>query len=244
MENNPATAGKLYLVPVPLGEGAPHTIPAYVVEQVHALDAFIVERAKTARHFLKSIAFPTPFDDCLFLELNKHTPAGDIPAFLDAAAHGRSIGLLSEAGVPAVADPGSAVVAVAHERGIEVVPLVGPSSILLALMGAGMNGQCFAFKGYLDAKRDALATDLKRLESLALRQNETQIFIETPYRNQAIFDTALRTLSPDTLFSIAMDLTLPTQYIRTHPVRVWKSVPPPELHKRLAVFLIGGKVKG
>lgn len=240
MENEPTTErGKLYLIPVPLGEDAGHTIPSYVVEQVHTLDAFVVERAKTARHFLKGIAFPTAFDDCLFLELNKHTPKEDIPAFLDVATMGRSIGLLSEAGVPAVADPGSAVVALAHTRGIEVVPLVGPSSILLALMGAGMNGQAFAFKGYLDAKRDALAADLKRLEALAQRHGETQIFIETPYRNQAIFDTALRVLSPDTLFSVAMDLTLPTQFIRTHPIRVWKSLPVPDLHKRLAVFLIG-----
>jgi len=234
------TNAKLYLVPTPLGEEGLHTIPPYVISIIHSLDVFIVERAKTARHFLKSIDFPTPFDDCLFFELNKRTEAAELPTFLHPAEQeGRSIGLLSEAGVPAVADPGSKVVRQAHARGIEVMPLVGPSSLLLAIMGAGLNGQAFAFKGYLNAKRPELALDLKRLEAQTNRHGETQLFIETPYRNLAVFETALQVLDGKTLFSIAMDLTLPTQYIRTFTIEQWKTQPVPELHKRPAVFLLG-----
>lgn len=214
--------GKLYLLPVPLGEDAWHTVPEYVVALIHELDAFVVERAKTARHFLKAIAFPKAFDDCLFFELNKRTTPEEIPTFLAPALQGRSVGLLSEAGVPAVADPGSRLVLAAHQQGIEVVPLVGPSSILLAVMGAGMNGQSFAFKGYLSAKRPQLAKDLKLLEKQVQRRGETQIFIETPYRNDAVFETALQVLEPQTLFSIAVDLTLPTQLIKTHTIQQWQ----------------------
>lgn len=230
---------KLYLLPVPLGENAEHTIPPYVVEIIHSLDVFVVERAKTARHFLKSIGFPKAFDDCLFFELNKRTDLIEIPSFLAPTKEGRSIGLLSEAGVPAVADPGSQVVKAAHRQGVEVMPLVGPSSLLLALMGAGFNGQSFAFKGYLSPKRPELARDLKRLENLVNKHNETQLFIETPYRNQAVFEIALKELQPNTLFSIAMDLTLPTQYIRTFSIQQWKKQTAPDLHKRPAVFLLG-----
>lgn len=231
--------GKLYLLPVPLGEDAWHTVPEYVVALIHELDAFVVERAKTARHFLKAIAFPKAFDDCLFFELNKRTTPEEIPTFLAPALQGRSVGLLSEAGVPAVADPGSRLVLAAHQQGIEVVPLVGPSSILLAVMGAGMNGQSFAFKGYLSAKRPQLAKDLKLLEKQVQRRGETQIFIETPYRNDAVFETALQVLEPQTLFSIAVDLTLPTQLIKTHTIQQWQKEEKPELHKRLAVFVVG-----
>lgn len=230
---------KLYLLPVPLGEDAEHTIPAYVVEIIHQLDVFIVERAKTARRFLKRIDFPKAFDDCLFFELNKRTDDADIPTFLAPIQEGRSVGLLSEAGVPAVADPGSKVVLNAHQKGIDVMPLVGPSSLLLALMGAGMNGQAFAFKGYLSPKRGELAKDLKRLENLAQRQHETQIFIETPYRNLSVFETALDVLSPATLFTVATDLTLPDQWIKSMRIQKWRKQAKPDLHKRPTVFLIG-----
>lgn len=231
--------GKLYLLPVPLGEDAWHTIPDYVTAIIHELDAFVVERAKTARHFLKAANFPRVFDDCLFFELNKRTEAHEIPGFLEPTKNGRSVGLLSEAGVPAVADPGSKLVLAAHQQGIEVVPLVGPSSILLALMGAGMNGQSFAFKGYLSAKRPQLGRDLKQLEKQAQRNGETQLFIETPYRNQAVFETALQVLETRTLFSVAVDLTLPTQWIKTMTIQNWRKAEVPDLHKRPAVFSIG-----
>lgn len=216
-------------------------MPAYVKDIINELDVFVVERAKTARRFLKGIDFPKPYDDCLFYELNKRTQATEVPSFLAPAQAGRSIGLLSEAGVPAVADPGSRLVLAAHQQGLEVVPLVGPSSILLALMGAGMNGQSFAFKGYLSAKRPELAKDLKQLETQAIRRGETQLFIETPYRNQAVVETALQVLDPNTLFSIAVDITLPSQWIQTHPIRTWRTLTLPDLHKRPAVFTIGSK---
>lgn len=235
--------GKLYLLPVPLGEDAWHTVPQYVLEIIHQLDVFVVERAKTARHFLKAIEFPRAFDDCLFFELNKRTLPEEIPTFLHPAQDGRSIGLLSEAGVPAVADPGSKLVLEAHRQKIEVAPLVGPSSILLALMGAGMNGQAFAFKGYLSAKRPQLAKDLKQLEQQAIRRGETQIFIETPYRNTAVLETALQALNPQTLFSIAVDLTLPTQWVKTMTIQQWRKAKVPDLHKRPAVFIVGKAVR-
>ena len=231
---------KLYLLPTPLGDNAIHTIPEYVIETIHQLDVFVVERAKTARRFLKEIAFPKAYDDCLFFELNKRTQAHEIASFLDPIKEGRSIGLLSEAGVPAVADPGSRLVLMAHRKNIEVVPLVGPSSILLAIMASGMNGQSFSFKGYLSPKRPILAKELKKLESISARQRETQIFIETPYRNTAFFETALQVLSSNTLFGVATDLSLPTQSVVTKRISDWKKTTRPELHKRPTVFLLLG----
>lgn len=229
----------LYLLPVPLGEGADKTVPDYVKDIIRELDVFVVERGKTARRFLRDMGYDKPFQDCLFFELNKRTEASEIPAFLTPIQEGRSVGLLSEAGVPAVADPGSRLVREAHRVGVPVMPLVGPSSILLALMGAGMNGQSFAFKGYLSPKKPQLSNDLKHLEKRALRNGETQIFIETPYRNNAVFETALRTLEDRTLFSVAVDLTLPTQWIKTYRIKEWKQQEVPDLHKRPAVFLLG-----
>lgn len=231
--------GKLYLIPAPLGEHAEHTIPRYVIDILHGLDHFIVERARTARHFIKSTQPVKAFDGLTFFELNKHTDQSGVGRFLEPALAGHDIGLLSEAGCPGVADPGAQVVRLAHARGIEVVPLVGPSSILLALMASGMNGQSFAFHGYLSPRRAELARDLRRLEQLALRQRQTQIVIETPYRNMAFLETALETLSPQTLFGVAADLTLPTQYIRSQTVKEWSASPRPDLHKRPAIFLLG-----
>ena len=147
---------------------------------------------------------------------------------------------MSEAGVPGVADPGARVVRIAHQKGIEVSPMVGPSSILLAIMGAGLNGQSFAFKGYLSPKRPELAKDLKKLENHSARTGETQVFIETPYRNMAFFETALQTLSASSLLTVATDLTLPTQYIRTFSIMEWQRIKKPELHKRPTVFLLQG----
>lgn len=235
-----AKAGKLYLLPTPLGEDAIHTIPEYVIKIIHELDVFVVERAKTARRFLKEVGFPKAYDDCLFFELNKRTHVNDISYFLNTVKAGRSVGLLSEAGVPAVADPGSQLVLIAHRRNIEVVPLVGPSSILLAIMASGMNGQSFSFKGYLSPKRPILAKELKRLEGTSSRGKETLIFIETPYRNNAFFETALQVLQPGTLFCVATDISLPTQSVITKRIADWKKTEKPELHKRPTVFLMLG----
>lgn len=233
-----AKKGKLYLIPTPLGDGAVHTIPAYVIKILHSLDVFIAERAKTARAFIKATNPVKPFNDLTFFELNKRTLPEELAGFLNPTERGMDIGLLSEAGCPGVADPGALIVDMAHHQGIEVIPLVGPSSILLALMASGMNGQQFCFQGYLSPKKPDLARDLKRLEQTSVKQNQTQIFIETPYRNQGLIETAISALSPDTRFCIAADLTLPTQYILSQPIAKWQKTQLPDLHKRPAIFLI------
>jgi 16S rRNA (cytidine1402-2'-O)-methyltransferase len=231
--------GKLYLIPTPLGDDVLPTIPQYVVDILQQLDFFIAERAKTARHFIKTTKPVKAFADLHFSELNKRTTPEEINQMLRPAEQGNDMGLLSEAGCPGVADPGAVIVEMAHQRGIEVVPLVGPSSILLALMGSGMNGQNFSFVGYLSAKKPDLAKDLKRLEQVANKQKQTQIFIETPYRNGQMIETALATLNAKTRFCIAADLTLPTEYILTKRVGEWKKITLPDLHKKPAIFLIG-----
>ena len=178
--------GKLYLIPVPLGDDALQTIPAYVIEQLHQLRFLVAERAKTARHFIKSTQPKLALQDLVISELNKRTQPDEVQGLLDPALAGDDMGLLSEAGCPAVADPGAQLVELAHRKGIEVVPMVGPSSILLALMASGMNGQQFCFHGYLPQKRPELAQALKRLEQAAMRHKQTQLFIETPLSQQGI----------------------------------------------------------
>lgn len=232
--------GKLYLIPTPLGDAATHTIPAYVIEIIQNLDIFIVERAKTTRHFIKALC-PGKSLDLTLHELNEHTKNNDIINFLDAAEQGQDIGLMSEAGCPGVADPGAAVVALAHQKSIEVVPLVGPSSILLALMASGMNGQSFCFHGYLSAKKPELEKDLKRLEQLSAKLNQTQLFIEVPYRNVGLVETALKLLLPQTQFGIAVDLTLETQWVKNQTIQAWRNAKVPDLHKRPAIFLMYAK---
>ena len=230
--------GKLYLIPTPLGEDGLHALPGYWLPVLHRLDYFIAERAKTARRFIKSTAPERPISVLHFEELNKRTAESDIDGFLQPLLDGHDVGLLSEAGCPGVADPGSAVVARAHRLDIEVVPLVGPSSILLALMASGMNGQGFSFVGYLPPKQPMLGKELQRLEAVARRHRSTQIFIETPYRNRTLVEHLLRTLAPQTRLCIAADLTLPTEYIRTRSIADWSTQPPPDLHKRPAIFLL------
>lgn len=232
------TKGKLYLIPAPLGEGAEHTLPRYAIDILHRLEVFIAERAKTARHFIKRTDPVRPFDELLFFELNKHTPPEAVAGMLAPAETGRDTGLLSEAGCPGVADPGAVVVALAHRRGIEVVPLVGPSSLLLALMASGMNGQQFCFHGYLPAQKGQVGRELKKLEQLSARYRQTQLFIETPYRNNQLVEAALGSLGPATRLCIAVDLTLPSEYIRTQTIAEWQKAPPPDLNKRPAIFLI------
>lgn len=231
--------GKLYLLPCPLGDDALHTIPPYVVEIIHRLDYFICEKAKTARHFIKATGLPRPLQELTYYELNKRTEQAEWQTFLAAAEKGYDIGLLSEAGCPGVADPGAVIVAAAHDKDIEVVPLVGPSSILLAVMASGMSGQNFAFVGYLSAKKPDLVRDLKRLEQQARKAQQTQLFIETPYRNTGMIETALQTLSATTRFGVAVDLTLPTEWVKVKKVGEWKKTKLPDLHKRPAIFLIG-----
>ncbi len=230
--------GKLYLIPTPLGENAVQTIPLYVIDILHSLDFFIAEKAKTARHFIKSTQPKKSFDQLTFYELNKRTEDGEWQTFLNDAEKGKDIGLLSEAGCPGVADPGAQIVELAHQKNIEVIPLVGPSSILLALMASGMNGQSFCFHGYLSPKKPELARDLKRLEQLSSKNRQAQIFIETPYRNTSLIEEALKTLNPNTNFCIAVDLTLESQFIKNLKVKDWRKTKIPDFHKKPAIFLL------
>ncbi len=230
--------GKLFLIPVPIAEDALHTIPTYVIEQIHELKHFIAERAKTARHFIKATQPPYAIQELTIFELDKHNKDQPKEPFLQPALEGHAIGLLSEAGCPAVADPGAKIVLLAHQLGIEVVPMVGPSSILLALMASGMDGQQFCFNGYLSVKKQQLAKELKKLEQLSSKLQQTQLFMEAPYRNNNILDEALKHLSPSTLFGIACELTGKNAFTKTLAVQEWNKTQKPDLHKRPTIFSI------
>lgn len=231
--------GKLYLIPSPLGPGGLHALPQHLLSILHGLEYLVAERAKTARAFLKQSGTPKPISAYRIEELNEHTPVGELAALFAPVLQGHDMGVLSEAGCPGIADPGAKLVEIAHLHGAEVVPLVGPSSILLALMAAGLDGQRFAFHGYLAPKTPDMAKDLKRLEALSGNRGGTQVFMETPYRNKAVVEQALLVLLPTTRFCIAADLTLPTQFVRTLPIAAWRKLPPPDLQKRPTIFLIG-----
>jgi 16S rRNA (cytidine1402-2'-O)-methyltransferase len=231
-------AGTLYLIPAPLGDSVYLPVPTYVVDIVHSLEVFIVEKGKTARQYLKQLQTPIPFQNMTFFELNKHTDLKELPIFLAPALElGRNIGLMSEAGCPGVADPGADVIKLAHELNLEVVPLVGPSSILLALMASGLNGQTFAFQGYLPIKNPERSKRIQQLEQVARRNQQTQIFIETPYRNDSFLADLLKNLSPETLLCVASDITLPSEFIKTKSVFSWKNDELPVLNKRPTIFL-------
>ena len=235
--------GKLYLIPTPLGEDGLHSIPAYVVDLIHKIEYVVAERAKTARHFIKATGTPRPMPTYQVDELNGRIPDKELDELLQPIFEGNDVGVLSEAGCPGVADPGARLVALAHQKGVQVVPMVGPSSILLALMASGLNGQNFRFLGYLPAKVDKLAEVLKKIELRAQKENQTQLFIETPYRNGQIIEQAIKALSPDTLFCIAADLTLGSEFVATKRIGEWQKIGAPDLHKRPAVFLIGAGQK-
>jgi 16S rRNA (cytidine1402-2'-O)-methyltransferase len=232
-------AGILYLIPVPLGPVSPDAcLPPDTLAVARRLDHFVVERAKTARAHLKAMAHPQPLQALHLSELNEHTPAAAIPPLLAPLKAGHDVGLLSEAGCPAVADPGAALVLAAHHAGIRVVPLIGPSSILLALMASGLGGQRFAFHGYLPAKEPERSQRIRELEKIARKEKATQLFIETPYRSAALLDALATTLSPDTLISVGADLSLPSQLIRTRSAQNWRGQAD-GVKDRLVVFGIG-----
>ena len=233
--------GRLILFPVPIGaDDIGISLPANNMELLATCRTFIVEELRSARRFLKRAGYPYPIDDTVFLELNEHTSQEDIVCHLDAIERGENIGLLSEAGLPCVADPGAMITRVAQRRGIEVVPLVGPSSLMLALMASGFNGQSFAFVGYLPVDKSKRAAAIRHLEEHVHRSHETQLFIEAPYRNNQMLEALSTVLQADTLVCVACDLTLPTQYIRTLPSGKWKTEREKiDLHKRNTVFLIG-----
>lgn len=239
MEQKASTTGRLYLIPTPLLPGAVQTLPPHSVQIMHTTYYYIAENARSARRLIKASDPPFALNAVHVSELDKHN-AQDIGGMLAPAFAGHHIGLLSEAGCPGVADPGSAVVLRAHAIGVKVVPLIGPSSVVLALMASGLNGQQFQFHGYLSPKKEHLSTDLRRLEDASRKDQITQIFIETPYRNRQVTDTAFKVLSPSTLFCIAADLTGENEFILTMTIAEWRRYNLPELHKRPAVFCLMG----
>jgi 16S rRNA (cytidine1402-2'-O)-methyltransferase len=231
--------GTLYLIPVPLGPTAPQeSLPANVLTTVRPLTHFVVEQAKTARAFLKAVGTNIPLQELQLQELNEHTKSNELDRLLEPLRAGHDLGLLSEAGCPAVADPGANLVALAQKENIQVVPLIGPSSLLLALMASGLNGQRFAFQGYLPAKEVERAKMLRDLESESRKRQQTQIFIETPYRNRAMFESILQSCQPTTRLTVATDLTLPGESVLTKTIQTWKKQTPPEIERRPTVFLL------
>lgn len=232
--------GNLYLIPTLLGETNPsEVLPASAISLLGRLKHYIVEDARTARRFLKKAGSPVRIDDITFSILNKHTSDEDLVGFLGYAESGKDIGLLSEAGAPCVADPGSKIVAIAHESGIRVIPLTGPTSIILALMASGLNGQNFTFHGYLPVKNNERARMLKKIEQTSVEYGTSQIFMETPYRNMQMMETIVSVCKPATLLCIASDITLASEFILTLPVHRW-SQKMPDIHKRPAIFIIQG----
>jgi 16S rRNA (cytidine1402-2'-O)-methyltransferase len=230
--------GSLYLLPNTLGDTAPEAvIPAAALQRARSLDYFIAEDPKSARAFLKRVGFPKPLQQARIERLDHNSKPQDMPALLDPVLAGGDAGLLSEAGLPAIADPGAALIRLAHEKKVRVVPLSGPSSILLALAASGLEGQRFAFHGYLPVKQPDLAKALAELERESRRLKQTQIFIETPYRNDATLASLLRALNPDTLLCLASDLTLESESVSTRGVRDWRATTP-QLKGRPTVFLL------
>lgn len=232
--------GTLYLIPTSLGDEAPVSILAeYNLQVIKKLSHFVVEDLRTARRFLKKILPEINIDALTFYILNEHSSGDEIAALPKILLEGHDLGLLSEAGLPCVADPGASLVSHAHEEGIRVIPLSGPSSVFLALMASGFNGQNFAFSGYLPIDKRERVMKIKELEAKALQSGQTQIFIETPYRNRQLMDALLETLHPFTKLCIAVDITLPGEFIRTLEAGKWKKSGYPEINKKPAVFLFG-----
>tara|TARA_B110000003_G_scaffold130537_2_gene132621 strand:+ start:5050 stop:5754 length:705 start_codon:yes stop_codon:yes gene_type:complete len=230
--------GKLYLIPTTLGENEPLEVMPYSVKKtIEQIDHYIVENEKASRKFIKKITPKKSQPSLIIMKLDKYAKELETRTFLDICEQGISVGLLSDVGVPAVADPGATIVKLAHEKDIKVIPLVGPSSILLALMASGMNGQNFAFNGYLPIDNSDRKKKIKELEKLSKEKRQCQIFIETPYRNEKMFKDLKATLSLGTFLCIAIDITLPEEYIKTYSISDWRKKSP-KLHKRPAIFII------
>ena len=227
----------IYLIPNLLGESALTVLSPQVAQAVQELTYFVVENEKSARKFIKLIAPDKPQSELQISVIDKHQSTPDYAAYITPCLQGHSIGIISEAGCPGVADPGAEIVRVAHQKALRVIPLVGPSSLLLAMMSSGLNGQNFAFNGYLPIDKQVRRKTLKVLER-KVQEGQSQLFIETPYRNQQLLSDLIETLQPDTLLCIATDLTLPTESIRTLPIGQWKHTSV-DLQKRPTLFIIG-----
>ncbi len=230
--------GKLYLIPTTLGETELSAVlPEAVLTVVQRLEIFVVEEVRTARRFLSKAGHKGHIDSLTLYELNEHTAEQEVWQFVKVLEEGHDVGLMSEAGLPAVADPGALLVAAAQQRDITVVPMVGPSSLMLALMGSGFNGQSFAFNGYLPVKQQERRAKIKLLEKLSAQLNQTQIMIETPYRNNLLFKELVSVCQPDTQICVAADITLPNEFIKTKTAAKWRWCMP-DIGKRPCVFLI------
>jgi 16S rRNA (cytidine1402-2'-O)-methyltransferase len=231
--------GKLYLIPTLLGDSPVGlSIPQATILLLHSLDYFIVEQLRTARRFLSKTGITRPIDDITFFQLNRHTSTSSLETYLQPALHGHHMGLMSEAGTPCIADPGAVIVEMAQEAGIKVVPLSGPNSILLALMASGLNGQQFAFHGYLPIAAAERSKTIKMLERQCQTHKQTQIFIETPFRNNQLLVALLQNCSPETRLCVASNITMPNESIITRKISQWKKYPV-DLHKQPTVFLLG-----
>lgn len=229
----------LYLIPATLGETpVERVLPSYNYEVILNLRYFIVEEVRTARRFLKSVDKSIDIDSLIFFPMGKHADTGLFRKYLEPLVKGEPIGIISEAGCPAIADPGASVVAIAHNLHLRVIPLVGPSSLLLALMASGFNGQNFVFHGYLPIDENARSAKIKQMESAARAEKQTQLFIETPYRNVQLFNQLFHFCKPNTLLCIAAGITCKEEYIKTYTVQEWKKITLPDLRKIPAIFLI------
>ena len=229
----------LYLIPCTLGDTPlERVLPAYNTEIIRGIRHFIVEEIRTARRFLRRVDREFPIDDSVFYEMGKRADEQCFASYLQPIAEGHPVGVISEAGCPAVADPGADIVCIAQRRGIRVIPLVGPNSMIMAVMASGLNGQSFAFNGYLPIDDGERAQRLKVLEQRAQCERQTQLFIETPYRNHKMFDALLRILNPRTSLCLAAGITTQDEWIHTHTIAEWKHIKLPDLSKVPAIFLI------
>jgi len=230
--------GKLYLIPTLLGDTLPEKVlPEGTLNIIRSLDYFIVEQIRTSRRFLVKAGLTKPIDSISFVELNKHSKIDDLLTFLHPALEGKNIGLMSEAGTPCIADPGSFVVDAAHQSGIHVVPLSGPSSIILALMASGFNGQQFMFHGYLPIPTNERSRMIRQIESQSRESGQTQIFIETPYRNRQMLESLLKTCHSATMLCVATNISMEDESVISLPVHKWEGKIP-EFDKKPAVFLL------
>jgi 16S rRNA (cytidine1402-2'-O)-methyltransferase len=237
-QENHLKPGKLYLIPVGLsGQDYENVLPAFNYSIMHSLDEFIVENVRSARRFLRSTGYTGNFETVTFHVLDKHTSDNEIPSFLLGVLKGKNVGLLSEAGNPCIADPGNKVVRLAHRKNLQIIPLTGPSSILLALISSGFNGQNFAFHGYLPVDKKARQNRIKELQQLAVQKNQTQIFMETPFRNNALLEDVLQTCNDHMMLCIAAEISTASESIRTKSIKYWKEKTP-DLHKKPSVFLL------
>ncbi|MDZ4752164.1 MAG: SAM-dependent methyltransferase [Flavobacteriales bacterium] len=231
--------GKLFLIPNTIGGTYQSSLPVDTLRSIEHIRVFVVEEIRSARRLLKGIGFATDFEEVEFLLLNEHSATGTANSLLKKLQTGNDMGLISEAGCPAIADPGEDLIAAAHESGITIVPMVGPSSIILTLMGSGLNGESFAFTGYVPRESSDRIKRLRQLESLALQQKQTQLFMDAPYRNNQLFTDILDNLRPNTKVCVAADLGTTEELIKTKRVSEWKVAMPPSLHKRPVMFAIG-----